>query len=193
VTTFLKAETRPAELEGVDFVCEMILYREYRLWAFHKAHQPVGMEAFRRAMTKAGHTREPYDRPGGKHWDWRVETWEEEMFHGGTKLHRERIPFSVERGDGPHFQYRLRLNEQRSWVRASQPFERKRAEPLVARKVKVLEDVTYRGEVLAAGTVVDQLMKRTHEEHRPDSEEIIIHWRGIRRWIPARLVGSIDT
>jgi hypothetical protein len=36
-------------------------------------------------------------------------------------------------------------------------------------------------------------MKRTHEEHRPDSEEIIIHWRGIRRWIPARLVGSIDT
>jgi hypothetical protein len=63
----------------------------------------------------------------------------------------------------------------------------------VARKVKVLEDVTYRGEVLAAGTVVDQLMKRTHEEHRPDSEEIIIHWRGIRRWIPARLVGSIDT
>jgi hypothetical protein len=191
VSTFLKIETEPAELEHGDFVCEDVLYREYRLWAYYKATQPVGLSSFRKAMDKAGHQREQHDRPGGKHWDWRVETWEEELYHGGTKVHRERVPFSVERGDGPHFLYRLKLRERRSWVVSPQPHERRRSEPIVARQVRVLEDVQYKGEVLAAGTIVDQLQKRKHEEHRPDTEEIIIDWMGIRRWIDVRAVAAV--
>lgn len=192
VEAFVAAETSPAKLERGDFAPEDLLYREYRLWAFHQNARPVGIKAFRSAMDKLGVQREPHELAGGRRWTWRIEQFDEETYTGRTIKHRVRVPYSEERGEGPHFVYLIRLNDERSWVTAPVYTERRRAPPVVARRVRVLRDVQYAGETLAAGTVVDQMRKRKHEEHRPDAEEIVIEWKGIRRWIDARLVALAE-
>ncbi len=193
VEAFLKAETSPGKSPRHDFVFEDMLYREYRAYAFHANRDPVGIEAFRNTLAKRSIERVQVDRPGGKRWTWRVEEIEDELPSGKTFVHRARVPFSQERGDGPHFGYVLRLNEDRSWVREHVAYERVARKPVVVRKLRVLRDVHYLGDTLKAGSIVSQLAKRKSEEHRPDAEEVVIEWQGIRRWIDAHVVCAADS
>lgn len=188
VEGFLKADTIPAESPRHDFVFEDMLYREYRSYAFYANRDPVGIEAFRKVLAKRGIERVQVDRPGGQRWTWRIEEWEEEGRNGKTFVHRSRVPFGQDRGDGPHFGYLIRLSEDRSWVREVKRQGRAPNRPVVVRQLRVLRDVHYLGETLKAGSVVSQLAKRKSEEHRPDAEELVIEWQGIRRWIDARVV-----
>lgn len=188
VEAFLKAETSSAKLPDYDFVFENMLYREYRLYAFHGNHDPVGIEAFRNAVAKAGIERQEVECPQGIHWTWNIDEWDEELYSGKTFHHRQRTPVGQFHEGGPLPVYPIRLNERRSWVKARTVHEHTRKLPVVVRQLKVLEDVHYVGDTLKAGTIVDQLAKRKSEEYRNDADEVIIDWRGVRRWIDARIV-----